>query len=73
MVLEIGREAALVAHAGHMPVRFQNGLQGMENLRAHAQRIAESHGPDGHDHEFLDVQVVGGVRAAVDDVHHGHG
>jgi hypothetical protein len=27
----------------------------------------------GHDHEFLDVQVVVGVRAAVDDVHHRHG
>jgi hypothetical protein len=30
-------------------------------------------GADGHDHELLEVDVVVGVRAAVDDVHQGHG
>jgi hypothetical protein len=31
------------------------------------------HGADGHDHELLEVDVVVGVRAAVEDVHHRHG
>ena len=29
--------------------------------------------PDGHDHEFLEVDLVVGVLAAVDDVGHRHG
>ena len=33
----------------------------------------EAGGAHGHDHELLDLHVVGGVGAAVEDVHHGHG
>ena len=73
MVLEVGGKAALVAHAGDMAVLLQNGLKGVEDFCADAQRIAEGHGAHGHDHEFLNIQIVGSVRAAVDDVHHGHG
>ncbi len=56
-----------------MPVGLQDFLKGVKYLRAHAQGIAEGHGPDGHDHEFLNIQIIGRVRAAVDDVHHGRG
>lgn len=45
----------------------------MENLGTHAQGVMEGLGTQGHDHEFLDVEVVGSVHAAVDDVHHGSG
>ena len=45
----------------------------MIDLRAHAQRFAEAVGADGRDHEFLNVQAVARVRAAVEDVHHRQG
>ena len=66
---QVGRVAALVAHAGGR----HDLLQGMEDLGAHAQRFLEVGSADGHDHELLDVDGVGGVSAAVEDVHHRHG
>src|SRR5699024_11246889 len=39
---------------------------------AAAQRLAEGRSGNRHDHEFLDLDVVGRVRAAVENVHHGH-
>ncbi len=44
----------------------------MEDLRAVAQRLGEARRAHRHDHEFLDVDAVVGMRAAVDDVHHRH-
>ena len=45
----------------------------MERLGTHAQRFGEALGAHGQDHEFLDVQGVVRVFAAVHDVHHGNG
>ena len=45
----------------------------MENLGPHAQRLPEGGRAQGHDHEFLEVDGVVGVLAAIDDVHHRHG
>jgi hypothetical protein len=45
----------------------------MEYLRTIAKRLAKTGRPDRQDHELLDVEVVVGVRAPVDDVHHRHG
>ena len=45
----------------------------MEDLGAHAQSLTEAGGAHRHDHELLDLHVVGGVSAAIKDVHHGHG
>lgn len=42
----------------------------MEDLDAPAHRFAEAGRAHRHDHEFLHVDVVVGVGAAVDDVHH---
>ncbi len=70
MILEIRGEAAFIANAGNVAVGLEDGGQGVEDFRAHAQGILEGHGAKGHDHEFLDVQVVRGMRAAIDDVHH---
>ena len=42
------------------------------DLDAGAQRVLEPSKPGGDDHELLDVEVVVGVRAAVDDVHQRH-
>ena len=45
----------------------------MEDLSAHPQGFLPALGPHGHDHELLNVHVVGGVGPAVEDVHHRHG
>ena len=73
MVLEVGSKAALIAHAGDVAIGGEDGFQSMEDFGAHAQAVGKRVRADGHDHEFLNVQVVGGVSAAVDDVHHGNG
>ena len=45
----------------------------MEDLSAPAQGLLEGGGAHGHDHELLRVHSVGGMGAAVQDVHHGDG
>jgi hypothetical protein len=52
---------------------FQLRSQRVENLRATTQGLGESRSPNRHDHEFLKIDRVVGVDAAVDDVHHRHG
>lgn len=44
----------------------------MEHFGPHAHRVADSGGGHRHDHEFLNVDGVVGMFAAVDDVHHRH-
>ena len=45
----------------------------MEDLSAHLQGLGPGGSAHRHDHEFLNVHVVGGVSAAVENVHHGNG
>jgi hypothetical protein len=70
---QIRREAAFIAHRGGIAALFQNGLQIVEDFDAHAQGFAEARSADGHGHEFLEVDGIIGMRAAVQNVHHGHG
>ena len=42
----------------------------MEDLRPAPQRLGESREPGRHDHEFLKIHRVVGMRAAIEDVHH---
>ena len=65
-----GREAALVADRGRQAALVEDGLQVVVGLGAPAQRLGERRGPDRDDHELLDVDVVVGVHAAVEHVHH---
>ena len=44
----------------------------MEDFRPGAQRFRERSGADRHDHEFLEIDRIVGVDAAIDDVHHRH-
>jgi hypothetical protein len=55
-----------------MPLVVDDLLQRVEDLGAVAQGFAEGGRAHRHDHELLQVEVVVGVRAAVDDVHHRH-
>ena len=72
LLARFGREAALVAHRGGQPPAGEHLLERVEGLHAHAQAVAVAGGPHRHDHELLQVDVVVGVLAAVQDVHHGH-
>ena len=72
VALQVGGEAAFIADGGGFAFRLQQLLQGVENLRAHPQSFAERGSARGHNHEFLRIHGVGGMRAAVEDVHHGN-
>ena len=73
VVLEVGGEAPLVADARGQAALLDHGLQRLVDLGPPAQRLGEGGGADRGDHELLDVHVVIGVRAAVEDVHHRDG
>ena len=51
---------------------MQNFLERVINLDAGAQAFGEAVEPPGLDHEFLEIDIVVGVLAAVEDVHHRH-
>ena len=70
--LQIRREAALVTDIGIVAGVVQPLLQRREDLRTHADAIRDRSGTDRLDHEFLDVDRIVGMHAAVDDVHHRH-
>src|SRR6266850_4344958 len=44
----------------------------MKYLRANTQALAKTIRANWHNHELLEVDVIVGVRSAVDDVHHRH-
>ncbi len=69
---DIGCKAALIAHPGGQTGLIQLFLEHMEHFGAHAHRLGDAARADGHDHEFLNVDRVIGMLAAVDDVHHRH-
>ena len=74
ILLQVGGVAALVAHAGSgSAVVLQGLLQLVEHLGAHLEGLLPAAGAHRHNHELLNLHVVGGVRAAVEDVHHGDG
>ena len=71
--VEVGGEAALVAHGGAQPALAQRPLERVEDLGPHAQALGERARAAGHDHELLEVDLVVGVGPAVEHVHHRHG
>ena len=71
--LTFGREAALVADRGRVALLLEGALERVEGLGPGAQRVREAGEAVRDDHELLEVDLVVGVRAAVQDVHEGHG
>jgi len=47
-------------------------LEGVEDFGTDADGIGNAGGAHRHDHEFLEVDGVVGMFAAIDDVHHRH-
>ena len=52
---------------------MQHALEGMVDLGAPAQALGKARGAHRHNHELLEVDVVVGMHATVEDVHHGRG
>ena len=69
-LLRIGCKAALVADIGVVTARRQFLLQGVEDSDPMRTASREGRRAHRHDHEFLEVDRIVGVRAAIDDVHH---
>jgi len=69
--LQLGANPPFIANGGGVAVLLQRSLEGVENFDAPAERFRESRRPHRHDHEFLEVYGTVGVRAAIEDVHHG--
>ena len=69
---EIGGKAAFVTDRRRQPAVAEHPLERMEDLGAHAHRLAQAGRADRNDHELLELQAVVGVCAAVDDVGHRH-
>ena len=67
--VEARREAALVADGGRLAARLQQLLQVWKTSTPARSASSNRSKPGRDDHELLDVEVVVGVRAAVDDVH----
>ena len=44
----------------------------MKHLGAVTDRLVQAAGTDRQDHELLQINAVVGMRATVNDVHHGH-
>ena len=55
-----------------MAGRVEGLLERVEDFRPHAHGFAEAFGADRHDHEFLEIDRIVGMCAAIDDIHHGH-
>ena len=66
-------ETAFVADRRAHAAAVQDRLQGVECLSAVADRFAEGRSAERNDHEFLQIEVVIRVSAAVDHVHHRDG
>ena len=70
--LDVGREAALVADRRGVALLLERALERVEGLGARAQRVREAREAVRDDHELLEVDLVVGMGAAVQDVHEGH-
>ena len=70
---QIGGEAAFISDGSGEALLLENALQGVEDLGTHAQGLGKRRRADRHDHEFLGIELVVGVRASVHDVHEWHG
>ena len=72
MAFALRSKAAFVAHGGAHAVRIDDLFESMKDFGAVAHRFLKRRSPCRNNHEFLQVEVVVGVRTAVDDVHHRH-
>ncbi len=70
---QVGRKATFIPHRCREPLLGQYLLQCVEHFCTAAKSLGKGCSSHWLDHEFLDVDVVVGVFAAVNDVHHRQG
>ena len=63
--LQAGRKPAFIANGRAVAALLQNFLERVEHFNAHAQRLRKVLRPHGHDHEFLEVDRVIRMNAAI--------
>ncbi len=68
----IRREAAFVTDCRVQTALLKQCFERLEDLGAAAQRLAKARHTDGQNHELLQIDVVVGVGAAVENVHQRH-
>ena len=73
LVAQVGGEAALVAQPGGQAPVLEEVLEHVVALGGPPQSLGERGRAHRHEHELLDVEGVGGVGPAVEDVEHGQG
>ena len=73
MRLDHRSETAFIADSRRQAAGIDELLERLEGFSAATQRFTERRSADRHNHEFLQVEVVVGMRAAIDDVHHRNG
>ena len=72
--LQVGREAALIAHGGGVAALLESTFFRVWKTSTPMRSASEKLGRSvGGDHELLHVDGIVGVRAAVEDIHHGDG
>ena len=69
---QVWRETAFVADVGVVAGIVQALFQRLQHFGAHPHGVGHGRGGDRLDHEFLDVDRIVGMFAAVDYVHHRH-
>ena len=70
--LQVGSKPPFVADGGVVAPLGEHVPQRVKRLGPHPERLPKRGGADRDDHELLEVNVVVGMPAAVDDVHHRH-
>src|SRR5207253_10017315 len=68
--LDRRREAAFITDRRVVPPLLQYAFQGVEYLDSPAKGLREGGSAYRHDHELLKINIVIGVRATIQDVHH---
>ena len=59
-------KSAFISHAGLVAFFVQNLFEGLKCLSSRSERFAETRSPEGHNHEFLEVDVVIRVPSTVE-------
>ena len=73
MAVDVWSETAFVTDSSRHTVSIHDLLQGMEDLGAAAKSFAEGRKTGRDNHEFLNVEIIVGMSAAVHNVHHRNG
>ena len=73
VVGHVGGKATFVAHGNAHAFVVNDFFQGVKNFCTVTHRFTEAGRTHGDDHQFLQIEVVVRMGAAVDDVHHGDG